>query len=628
MSEIVKRRAVAIRRLLALSCAGAIFIVSTFRSSAITSDHDFTVIHEVHGESAGDIFGLGDGIGDVDGDGIPDFVVGAPAGNDGSPRTGAAYVYSGRTGGVLHVLFGQQTDWRFAAFSRGTGDLNGDGVPDFMVGAPHADIRTEHSGALYVYSGATFAPLYPPLVGLQGSHLGETLEVLEDMNGDGVPELAGSGALVNAVDIFSGRTGALLQEVTIPGTGRLGVALASLDDVDGDTVPDFAASGGESGPVFIVSGTGGIIRTLSMPASGLEAIGDVDGDGHRDLLVGSLGLGRVVVLSSSSWTALRTHFAPGGAAGFGDFEETLGALGDIDGDGVRDYAIGAWSSGKVFIFSGATGDQVAVLSDERPGSLFGFPTDIGDLDHDGVDELLIGAPGDDVGGRVDTGTAWVVSLTSIPLPVANAGDDQIVECESTDGATVTLDGSESLDPRGEGLSYIWTGPFTEGGGTVTGANPTVTLPVGPSFISLVVNDGRTNSAPDAVSVTVTVEVSGLGEPCAALVPDGNTPPLPTVAFKLGRTLPLKLKLRCGITELTDAEVTAPCIVALIRAGNAIDLQTIDPDSGQANDNGVFFRYSAPNWVYNLSTKGLMSGTYVIVIRTPDGQRYVGAFVLK
>jgi hypothetical protein len=67
---------------------------------------------------------------------------------------------------------------------------------------------------------------------------------------------------------------------------------------------------------------------------------------------------------------------------------------------------------------------------------------------------------------------------------------------------------------------------------------------------------------------------------------------------------------------------------LTREGDAIDLETIDPDAGMANDNGLLFRYSAPNWIYNLSTQGLAAGTYVVTIEMPDGLRYTAAFVLR
>jgi hypothetical protein len=92
-------------------------------------------------------------------------------------------------------------------------------------------------------------------------------------------------------------------------------------------------------------------------------------------------------------------------------------------------------------------------------------------------------------------------------PVADAGPDQIVECacQTLLGTQVILDGTGSSDPDGDPItSYIWTGPFAEGGGTITGATPTVTLNgcLGIYEITLIVNDGTDNSEPDLVIITV------------------------------------------------------------------------------------------------------------------------------
>jgi PKD domain len=83
-------------------------------------------------------------------------------------------------------------------------------------------------------------------------------------------------------------------------------------------------------------------------------------------------------------------------------------------------------------------------------------------------------------------------------PVADAGDDRTVELECSTGTAVTLDGSGSSDPDGDTLTYEWTW----GGGSVSGINPTVVLPAGTTTITLVVNDGTADSAPDTVDITV------------------------------------------------------------------------------------------------------------------------------
>jgi sulfatase modifying factor 1 len=89
-------------------------------------------------------------------------------------------------------------------------------------------------------------------------------------------------------------------------------------------------------------------------------------------------------------------------------------------------------------------------------------------------------------------------------PAANAGSDQTIECSCRQGGTyATLGGSGSSDPDGDPLTYTWTGPFE--GSPVSGPSPTVKLMPGcrGSYeIALVVNDGKQNSPPDTVQITV------------------------------------------------------------------------------------------------------------------------------
>lgn len=91
--------------------------------------------------------------------------------------------------------------------------------------------------------------------------------------------------------------------------------------------------------------------------------------------------------------------------------------------------------------------------------------------------------------------------TNLP-PTADAGPDATIECVSPDGESVALDGSASSDPDGDPLTYTWSGPFSEGNGTVTGATPSVTLPLGSHTIVLTVSDGNGGSDTDEVVVTI------------------------------------------------------------------------------------------------------------------------------
>jgi len=121
---------------------------------------------------------------------------------------------------------------------------------------------------------------------------------------------------------------------------------------------------------------------------------------------------------------------------------------------------------------------------------------------------------------------------------------------------------------------------------------------------------------------------GLATPLAALAPEGSPVPMPSRAFKQGSTLPLKLELQVAGTVLTGGSIAAPEIVRIVRNGAALDITGMDLDSGQANDDGTLFRSSGSQWIFNLSTKELRQGTYIVTIQVPKGGRYNAGFVLR
>lgn len=269
-------------------------------------------------------------------------------------------------------------------------------------------------------------------------------------------------------------------------------------------------------------------------------------------------------------------------------------------------------------------------NDGVPDANDAFPLDAAeslDTDADGIGNNADNCPTTANADQADADSDGLGDVCDNRPPVANAGPDRIVNCASPTGTLVTLDGSS--DPDGDTLTYAWTIQLATGGTlTASGVSPAVTLPLGTHTVSLVVNDGHGASANDAALLTVAVQVAGFLPPLAALAPAGQMPPFPDRAFKQGNTLPLRLRMFCGSVELTDAEVGAPMILSIVRGGDEIPLDTVDLDSGQANDGGTLFRYSAPNWVYNLSTKGLATGTYLLTIEAPDRRRYNAAFVLR
>jgi len=104
-----------------------------------------------------------------------------------------------------------------------------------------------------------------------------------------------------------------------------------------------------------------------------------------------------------------------------------------------------------------------------------------------------------VAGRIDMGAYEYPNN----LPVANAGPNQAVYARKIDGiAEVNLDGSGSYDADGDALTYLWKWSIDGNDYNTTGVNPTIELPVGQYTIELVVNDGREDSEPNQVVITI------------------------------------------------------------------------------------------------------------------------------
>ena len=170
------------------------------------------IIHEWVGETKGDQFGwIGRSIGDVDGDKVKDVVASAPSyqanGQPGGP--GRIYVYSGKSGKLLWTQTGQAGEGLGTGLE-GAGDVNADGVPDVIAGAPG-------SGKAYVYSGKDGKVLLTLGSGDGNENFGGGVSGVGDQNGDGHADVmvgasgnsaAGQGA--GRAYVYSGRDGSVL----------------------------------------------------------------------------------------------------------------------------------------------------------------------------------------------------------------------------------------------------------------------------------------------------------------------------------------------------------------------------------------------------------------------------------
>jgi hypothetical protein len=343
---------------------------------------------------------------DIDHDGADDVIAGE-VGIPGSDDPGAAYVQSGRTGRVLHKFVGNPGDQNGFAITD-AGDIDRDGVHDVLSGAPRQNGDTE--GHAYLYSGRTGALLHT----FEGASTGDAFGAAvtsADVNRDGRNDLvigapfAPGGGLVS---VYSGRTFELLYTIPAPDPDHaFGYGAGMTADVNRDRVPDLVLGGGGAG--FVFSGRDGH-ELYPLPPSAaprqfgtffLAGVGDLDHDHVPDVYGGDYGAGDngansgfAAVYSGRDGTPLHSWY---GAAGDG-----LGpgrGAGDINGDGVNDIRVGsdttsdgAPTAGKIQIFSGRSGRTLRTITSTTEGENLGFDAvGIGDVNRDHRPDLLASA---------------------------------------------------------------------------------------------------------------------------------------------------------------------------------------------------------------------------------------------
>ncbi len=291
-------------------------------SARVFSGQDGSILYTFFGDGWNDLLGSSvSGAGDVDNDGHDDIVAGAP-GQNGSPELpfhGYARVYSGKDGSILRQMSGALVpSWEnFGSRVNAAGDVNLDGHDDLIVASyywdPNPFIGFQFSYG-QVISGKDGSSLHIFQGDQAGGFLGRSLDGAGDVDGDGFPDLvlgapymAVNGAGSGGVRVFSGKDGSVLYTVLGESFNDLfGTSVAGIGDLNGDGLAEVLAGapgedelGPDSGSARVLSGPGGAVQfTLHGDAStngswgpqfgfSVSPAGDVDADGHPDLVTGA-----------------------------------------------------------------------------------------------------------------------------------------------------------------------------------------------------------------------------------------------------------------------------------------------------------------------------------------------------
>ncbi len=408
------------------------------------------------------------GIGDFDGDGIQDYLIGQPS----AGGTGDAFIVSGASTSAFVSLINITASGQAGYSVTALGDLNHDGKADVLIGAP----GTTQGQAYLIYGGTAYGtPLNVNMLsGLNlrlngtntGDEFGSSVTGIGDFNGDGYQDFAigspGSdtgGTDRGRVQVFSGQNpSSFAFQFNGDYNGQLfGKNIKNIGDFNGDGRTDFIAAGdapNTSGDYTLKlfthngsSATQETVLTTSQEILGGGGVGDWNGDGHDDFAValknganadiyvvyGRSGTTPSYTLADLQDSNIAYKMTYQGISG--DIE--ISNLGDVNGDGFDDMGIGLPETeigngnnpdGQVIIVNGRNSSQAA--------------------------NSYVGTDGDDVFYSLPAGGFSASGGASDDTFLINHTDFRSIDGGLGDGDSIRLDTSSSLDFRGLNFEHI------------------------------------------------------------------------------------------------------------------------------------------------------------------------------
>ena len=375
--------------------------VYVYFGSDLTKSPDLTLT----GSANGGCFGYSMAVGDVNGDGYSDIIIGEPYNNEAGTKAGKVYVYFG--GPTLtnypNITIKGQAAGDMFGYSVTCRDINNDNRDDIIIGAPYNSSAGMNAGKVYVYFGSdninTIADL--TMTGAAPSDLfGYSIASASNIDGNG-----DNGIIVGAPGLPAN-------------TDRPGKAYVYFGGSPVNNVADVIMTGQVNGDLFGCS----------------VSAGDFNGDGSDDVIVGAekngaaaAAAGRAYIYYGGKNMTNTPILTMTGEAANDRFGHLVTCVGDINGDGYSDVIVDSPNNtdatGKAYIYFGGlfmdnTAD--AAIKGESVGDNFGSSfASAGDIDKDGIDEIIMGAANNSLNGA-NAGGAYLYKIVCSGQPARTA----------------------------------------------------------------------------------------------------------------------------------------------------------------------------------------------------------------